>query len=173
MQAHKAKFIEVFINRCRETIQELWASLHISEDEQSSLFHQIFIEISEISNEDKEALQTLHEEYIQTLKVEFELKEKLFKKMSQWKIVKEEEEQLKISEKDPNRYKNAKAGDMLKEEKARKRIKVLKPKLEETLRKEVGNWEKETGREFRYDGVRLLDILGVEEKPVPAGSKVS
>jgi len=175
MQALKSSMIELFIANSRSTISALWSELHITEQEQEKLFPNFFQNLSspEIGNQEKEDLHIEHEAYVESLKEEWAIKEKVFGKMKQWNLVKEDEQRMKENEKDPNRYKNAKAGDMLKEEKVRKRIKLLKPKLEESLRKEVESWEEETGREFRYDGQRLLEILGAVEKPVAAGSKVS
>ncbi|KAE8219530.1 hypothetical protein CF319_g6792 [Tilletia indica] len=67
-------------------------------------------------------------------------------------------------------------GRLLREEKMRKRVKVLKPKLEAEMMKSIPAWEQENGEAFMLDGERYMDkleALVVARKPVSSIPPVS
>jgi protein regulator of cytokinesis 1 len=75
-----------------------------------------------------EELLARHEEYLQTLQSEWELKAPVIAKVREWFALAEEERELENRMHDPNRFKKGGAA-MLQEEKMRKRVTLLKPRV--------------------------------------------
>jgi protein regulator of cytokinesis 1 len=69
-----------------------------------------------------------HEEYSESLRDELESKATIIPKVREWHTLVEEEEELERLSSDPNRFK-MRGGALLREEKLRKRIQVLKPRV--------------------------------------------
>lgn len=69
-----------------------------------------------------------HEEYSERLKDEVDSKATIIPKVREWHTLVEEEEELERLASDPNRFK-MRGGALLREEKLRKRIQVLKPRV--------------------------------------------
>lgn len=69
-----------------------------------------------------------HEEYSELLRAEVESKATIIHKVREWHALVEEEDELERSATDPNRFK-MRGGALLKEEKSRKRVQVLKPRV--------------------------------------------
>ncbi|ELU02314.1 hypothetical protein CAPTEDRAFT_226476 [Capitella teleta] len=59
---------------------------------------------------------------------------------------------------DPNRFFN-RGCNLLKEEKARKKVMKELPRVEEEVREGIEAWEKANGREFLVGGVRFIDFV--------------
>lgn len=75
-----------------------------------------------------EELLRAHEEYVELLRAEIESKSALLPKVREWHALVADEEELERNANDPNRFK-MRGGAMLREEKLRKRVGVLKPKV--------------------------------------------
>jgi protein regulator of cytokinesis 1 len=69
-----------------------------------------------------------HEEYSELLRAEIESKATIIPKVREWHSLVEEEDELERSAADPNRFK-MRGGALLREEKLRKRVQVLKPRV--------------------------------------------
>ena len=59
---------------------------------------------------------------------------------------------------DPNRFFNRNC-NLLKEEKARKKIQKELPRVEQEVKDQIESWEKSTGREFLVSGQRFVDFI--------------
>jgi protein regulator of cytokinesis 1 len=69
-----------------------------------------------------------HEEYSELLRAEIESKATIIPKVREWHVLVEEEEELERTAADPNRFK-MRGGALLREEKLRKRVQILKPRV--------------------------------------------
>lgn len=90
-------------------------------------------ELTGVDNYTEELLQA-HEEYSELLRSEIESKAAILPKVREWHKLVEEEEELERMSSDPNRFK-MRGGALLREEKLRKRIQVLKPRVSCTKRR--------------------------------------
>lgn len=75
-----------------------------------------------------EELLERHEEESTRLRAEVEVRGRMLPKVKEWISIKAEEEELERSAQDPNRFKKCGTA-MLREEKMRKRVEKLKPKV--------------------------------------------
>ncbi|KAH9788268.1 65-kDa microtubule-associated protein 4 [Citrus sinensis] len=93
-------------------------------------------------------------------KEEASSRKEILEKVEKWFTAREEESWLEEYNRDDNRY-NAGRGSHLSLKRAEKaRVLVNKiPAMVEALTCKVTAWEKETGTEFSYDGVRLISML--------------
>lgn len=81
-----------------------------------------------IADDFSEELLHAHEQEVERLKDEIQSKEILLPRVREWMQLKLDEEELERSANDPNRF-SKRGGAMLKEERMRKRVNVLKPKV--------------------------------------------
>lgn len=84
-------------------------------------------ELIKVDEYTEELLQA-HEEYVELLRAEIESKAAILPRVREWHALVAEEEELERSASDPNRFK-MRGGALLKEEKMRKRVEHLKPKV--------------------------------------------
>ncbi|KIR82401.1 hypothetical protein I306_00513 [Cryptococcus gattii EJB2] len=158
-----------FILSTRSTIVALQTSLLMSPRSQSASFPAMHDE------EYTEDLLHMHEKEIERLEEEVESKKNILPKVREWFKLVEDEEELERNEKDPNRF-SRRGGAMLREEKLRKRVNGLKPKIEMDLLSLLPTWEEENGRPFIVSGRRVVDRIhdAMEEKElVKEAKKVS
>ncbi|OXG27394.1 hypothetical protein C360_06189 [Cryptococcus neoformans Bt15] len=155
-----------FILSTRSTIVALQTSLLMSPRSQSASFPEMHDE------EYTEDLLHLHEKQIERLEEEVESKKNILPKVREWFRLVEDEEELERNERDPNRF-SRRGGAMLREEKLRKRVNVLKPKIEMDLLSLLPTWEEENGRPFMVSGRRVVDRIhdAMEEKELVKEAK--
>ena len=110
-----------FVLKTRKEIEALQEGLMMSEEEKAEFGD--FID----DNYTEELLER-HEEEAARLRAEVELRGKMLPKVKEWISIKAEEEELERSAQDPNRFKK-RGTAMLREEKMRKRVEKLKPKV--------------------------------------------
>jgi len=79
-----------------------------------------------------EELLLAHEEEAERLRAEVESKASLLPKVREWHALKLDEDELERNANDPNRF-SARGGAMLREEKLRKRVGILLPKVSKQL----------------------------------------
>ncbi|KAE8539597.1 hypothetical protein D1P53_003531 [Cryptococcus gattii VGV] len=155
-----------FILSTRSTIVALQTSLLMSPRSQSTSFPAMHDE------EYTEDLLHMHEKEIERLEEEVESKKNILPKVREWFKLVEDEEELERNEKDPNRF-SRRGGAMLREEKLRKRVNGLKPKIEMDLLSLLPMWEEENGRPFIVSGRRVVDRIhdAMEEKELVKEAK--
>lgn len=155
-----------FILSTRSTIVALQTSLLMSPRSQSASFPEMHDE------EYTEDLLHLHEKQVERLEEEVESKKNILPKVREWFRLVEDEEELERNERDPNRF-SRRGGAMLREEKLRKRVNVLKPKIEMDLLSLLPTWEEENGRPFMVSGRRVVDRIhdAMEEKELVKEAK--
>jgi protein regulator of cytokinesis 1 len=167
----------------RQEIEQLWLELMMSDEEKDEFVGFIDGESALVpiySREQKlmpdaytEELLKAHEEYSELLRSELESKATIIPKVREWHALVEEEEELERSAADPNRFK-MRGGALLREEKLRKRVQILKPRvsyirqagwavadcqIEGELLKLLPRWEIEAGRPFLIRGERVVDTI--------------
>ncbi|ODN86599.1 hypothetical protein L198_07294 [Cryptococcus wingfieldii CBS 7118] len=154
-----------FILSARSTISTLHSTLIYSPPE-IALFPAL---LDENYTED---LLALHEQEIQRLEEEVEGKRELLPKTREWFTLVGEEEELEKNAMDPGRF-SRRGGAMLREEKLRKRVNLLKPKIEQELLTLLPRWEEDNGRPFMVAGERVVDKIqmALEEKEMAKEAK--
>lgn len=86
------------------------------------------IETIDCTEQLSEDILTQHETYLTSMQSEWELKSPVISKVQEWFALAAEETELENRMLDPNRFKKGGAA-MLQEEKMRKRVNLLKPKV--------------------------------------------
>ncbi|XP_038046048.1 protein regulator of cytokinesis 1-like isoform X2 [Patiria miniata] len=108
-----------------------------------------------------EELLLQHDEELARLKAYYqenkEIIECIKKREDMWKKMLEFEKKAY----DPNRYNN-RGGNLLQEEKERKKINRDLPKLEKTLAERISMFEEEKGAPFLVDGCRFMDYVQMQ-----------
>ncbi|WWC60378.1 uncharacterized protein I303_102950 [Kwoniella dejecticola CBS 10117] len=151
-----------FIENTRKEIDVLQTELMLSDDERAEFG-------AFIDDDYTEELLHLHEEEIERLREEVESKSALLPRVREWHTLVRDEEELERSANDPNRFK-MRGGAMLKEEKMRKRVTLLKPKIETELLSMLPQWEETNGRPFLVSGERVITKIE-EEKEAKEAAK--
>ncbi|OCF38366.1 hypothetical protein I317_07862 [Kwoniella heveanensis CBS 569] len=152
-----------FIENTRKEIDVLQTELMLSEDEKAEFG-------AFIDDDYSEELLHQHEQEIERLREEIESKSSLLPKVREWHALVRDEEELERSANDPNRFK-MRGGAMLKEEKMRKRVGILKPKIEMELLSLLPTWEEANGRPFLVSGERVVDKIHDEREAKEAAKE--
>ncbi|WWD16447.1 hypothetical protein CI109_100873 [Kwoniella shandongensis] len=137
-----------FIVNTRKEIDELQTELMMSDEERAEFG-------AFIDDDYSEELLHLHEAEIERLRAEVESKLALLPKVREWHTLVNDEDELERNSHDPNRF-SKRGGAMLREEKLRKRVMILKPKIETDLLSSLPKWEAEHGRPFMVSGERVV-----------------
>ncbi len=132
-----------YVERVRRDIEQLWETLHYG-DAQKGSFAAFWSGASgrnvpaNLLSADTPATESLseellaaHEDYLASLQAEWDLKQPVLAKVQDWYAILQDEQDLAVRMTDPNRFKKGGAA-MLQEEKMRKRVNVLKPKVSPT-----------------------------------------
>ncbi|ORX35209.1 microtubule associated protein-domain-containing protein [Kockovaella imperatae] len=143
--------LSAFMVAARQELEELWNALLYSEEERR--------EFGPFIDDDyTEELLLLHEEETERLKMEMESKVTLLPKVKEWHGLKLEEEELEVLANDPQRF-SRRGGAMLREEKLRKRVGNLLPKVENDLLVLLPQWESEHQRPFTVNGISIVEQI--------------
>lgn len=138
MKELKAEHMTLFISKIREEIAGLWDQLLMTEEERREDLPEFFedlIDGEEAGAEPSDDLLALHEQKVQNLNKEMAAKARPLELVRQYKRLLAEAEELEASAKDTTRLTGRGTGQkrdpgrLLREEKTRKRIKVMKPKV--------------------------------------------
>ena len=139
MKDLKAEHMTLFISKVREDIASLWDQLLMTEAERRDSLPDFFEDLNDAEGgagvEPSDELLALHEEKVQELSEEVRVKARPLELVRQYTRLLEEAQELEASAKDTSRLMARGAGQkrdpgrLLREEKMRKRIKVLKPKV--------------------------------------------
>lgn len=157
-----------FVINVRKEIAALQETLLLSEDEKMEFG-------AFIDDEYSEELLKEHEDEAERLRAEIEAKGSMLIKVKEWIQLKFDEEELERNAHDPDRFKK-RGSAMLKEEKMRKRVEKLKPKIEAELLNTLPAWEEENGRPFLAFGDRVVDSIEnaiAEKEAAKEAKKVS
>lgn len=178
MRELKAQNMAAFIGGIRERIAKLWDELAMSTAERRAAFPSFFVDLDDGSGSGispTDELQEAHDAYERIALQELERKAPLLKMVGRYQDLIAEGEALEKAAQDPQRLKKTRPGQLLEEEKVRKRVKVLKPKLEDELLRIIPGWEEETGRSFMIDGHRFVEKLqsAAAEQATASTRKVS
>ncbi|KAK0556415.1 Microtubule bundling protein [Tilletia horrida] len=185
MTALKAQHSLTFIKCIRDQMTQYSASARLAQAECEALFPEFFIPLPDAAHAESDqpqpaydGLLAAHEAAIPRILALLEAKAPIMRLVERYEEVCKEEDELAESAKNTARLfaggKKAPGtaaggakvekpkrdpGRLLREEKMRKRVKVLKPKLESEMLKAIPAWEQENGEAFMLDGERYLDKL--------------
>lgn len=137
MRELKAQHMALFISSIRERIAVLWDELQLGSSERHCAFPSFFLDLSDDSSSSasgvapSDELLAAHEQYEDLAKGELERKAPLLAMVAQYQALLEEGAELEraAADKDRLKGKRGRPGALLEEEKTRKRLKTLKPKV--------------------------------------------
>eukprot|EP00949_MAST-11_sp_MAST-11-sp1_P004640 g4640.t1 len=152
MKELKMQRLVPLVHKCREQITALWEELHFRPS----------AEICKISDEDMtESVLEEHESYIETLKRRAEQQRPIMELINKRERILREREELEspsearnLDSRSRNNFKR-----LAREEKMRKRIKVLLPKLTEELLGKLEEWKQEYEAPLTFDGEEYLQRM--------------
>ncbi|KAK0544292.1 putative protein kinase [Tilletia horrida] len=185
----KAQHSLTFITRIRAQMEQYRKSARLTQEECEATWPEFFTPLPDAnaaaSNDSTEppeqsaydGLLEAHEEAIPKVLALLEAKAPIMRLVERYEELCKEEEELAESAKNTSRlFAGAKKGGnaglgstaekpkrdpgrLLREEKMRKRVKLLKPKLEAEMLKAIPEWEQQHGQAFTMDGERYFDKL--------------
>lgn len=134
----RSEFIESFISDTRQEIEQYWDKMYYSHEMKQEFEYSNY---SNDNEDEKEQVLNIHEKYLEELKVEFSQKEHIFQNYHELNDLLQDQEFLIESSKDSSRLlsKNS-CKILLNEEKIRKRINKNLPRLIDTLKKEISEY---------------------------------
>jgi Ase1/PRC1/MAP65 family protein len=83
----------------------------------------------------------------------------MFKGVDQWNELFGKYRVMDAEDKDPNRFKNNRGGALLKKQKEFKKCKVQLTQLENNLKADIAEWQKDNEKEFQVDGVGFIKYI--------------
>ncbi|CAL1266673.1 unnamed protein product [Larinioides sclopetarius] len=147
----KMEKIEIFIDSLRKELYELWDKCHISE-----AFRQEFKYFS-ITALNDEALEA-YESEVEKQKKYYEDVEHILKNILRREELWNLKTVLESKAADPNRFKNRK-GNLLQEERERKKLQKDLPVLEDIIIKDIEEYEASNNCKFLYDGEDYRQLI--------------
>ncbi|XP_050397796.1 protein regulator of cytokinesis 1 isoform X1 [Patella vulgata] len=160
----KLQNIQRFVEGIRKELTEWWDKCFYSADQREH-FEMVFTE-----EEFTEELLGIHERELEKVKDYYQQNRELLDKMAQRESLFKDMLEAEKKARDPNRFNN-RGGKLLQEEKARKKIAKDLPKVEETVKAAIAEWEKENARTFLVGGVNY-DTYIAEQWQMYEESKV-
>ncbi|CAK9300286.1 unnamed protein product [Gordionus sp. m RMFG-2023] len=143
--------LELYIEKLRWELKELWEECYVQEEAKASFPHFY-------STEYCDTLIELHEQEIQKWKKYAidtrNIRELIQERNDLWDRMIHMEHQAK----DINRFKN-RGGNLLQEEKERKRVAIKLPKLEYQINSIINEWGKTHSKTFLYHDTTFLDFI--------------
>lgn len=148
----KLASLQKLTERCRSEITALWDKCFYSRDQRhefSPAYDENYTE--ELLNEHEEELARMHAYY--------EEHKLLFTNVGKWQQLFHRMLELEAKASDVNRYAN-RGGNLLQEEKERKRIFKQLPKIEQELFDDIDKWEAEnSAKKFLVEGTEFRDYV--------------
>lgn len=147
----KRASIQKLTERCRSEIATLWEKSYYSKDQRhafSPAYEESYTE--ELLNQHEEELARLHAYY--------EEHKEMFANVGKWQQLFYRMLDLESKARDVNRYAN-RGGNLLQEERERKKIHKQLPKIEEELFKDIDRWEQECGSQFLVEGIAFREYV--------------
>lgn len=154
----KKQFTHVFIEHARQELENLWEQLYYSDEEISAFTESWNDEITDAALE-------AHEAEVKRLNALLEQRKPVLALIEQYKKLQQEADELEAASHDASRLlsRGGGPGRLLREEKMRKRIARLKPKLLSDLKVTLEEWEVTTGSAFLVDGIDFLAKVNEEQ----------
>ncbi|KAM9352344.1 protein regulator of cytokinesis 1-like [Symphorus nematophorus] len=151
LEVLKLQSIKSFIESVRAEIALFWERCFYSQEQQQAFapYH---------ADDFTEALLSLHEAEVSSLKKYYEDHRQLFEGVTKWQENWTLYLELDKKANDPSRFNN-RGGNLLKEEKQRTDLQKSLPKLEKSLKAQIDVWEQENGREFLVNGQKFLEYV--------------
>ncbi|XP_039271413.2 protein regulator of cytokinesis 1-like [Styela clava] len=143
--------IQKLTERSRSDIAILWDKCYYSKDQRHA-----FSPAYEESY--TEELLNLHEEELTRLHAYYEEHKEMFSNVGKWQQLFYRMLDLESKARDVNRYAN-RGGNLLQEERERKKIHKQLPKIEEELFKDIDRWEQECGSRFLVEGIAFREYV--------------
>ncbi|KAF6020195.1 PRC1 [Bugula neritina] len=153
-EALKFEHLQDFTVKVREELTQWWDKCHYSQKQRSSF--------TAFTSEDySEELLAQHEAALEEVKQYYTENEHVLKKIEKRADLWNQMLAFDAKENDPNRYKN-RGGNLLAEEREKKKVLHQLPKVEEQLKNEVEAWEEENGRKFFIGGMHFFEYCRLQ-----------
>lgn len=152
LEVLKSEKMEQFIKATRVELEDYWNKCYYSNEQR----HKFVLFFSE---DYTEALLEAHEREVDSLRNYYEANIDLFNKVAKRQDLWKKMLELERKQKDPTHLLKAKGNTLLLEERDRKRVNRLLPKVEEELRSDMERYFEEHGRPFLVGGVSYEDFV--------------
>ncbi|XP_030842040.1 protein regulator of cytokinesis 1 isoform X3 [Strongylocentrotus purpuratus] len=150
----KRQNLRKVVDAIREELEGWWNKCFYSRSQRNQF--EAFYE-----DEITEDLLTLHDEELVRVKGHYETNQEMLdavrKREDMWKKMLEFERKAI----DPNRFNN-RGGNLLEEERIRRKLNKDLPKIEQKLSDRIEEYERQTGTEFLVDGCRFMDYVAAQ-----------
>ncbi|KAI8513726.1 PREDICTED: protein regulator of cytokinesis 1-like isoform X1 [Branchiostoma belcheri] len=147
----KLQNIRRYVEGLRAEITQLWNKCYFSQ-EQRNQFTEFF------SDDFTEDLLEIHDQQVARLKQYYDSNRDILKFVEKWEDLWKKMLEFERRANDPSRYNN-RGGGLLQEEKERKKVHKLLPKVEEEVSRAIKEYEQKTGQPFLVDGCPFLDYV--------------
>nr|CAB3265130.1 protein regulator of cytokinesis 1 [Phallusia mammillata] len=151
LEAAKLASLQRLTERARSEIAILWDKCFYSAEQRT--------EFTAATDENyTELLLEMHEEELVKMHAYYEEHQEMFVNVNKWQLMFHRMLELEAKAHDVNRFSN-RGGNLLQEEKERKRIHKQLPKIEEDLFAAIEVWEEKKGQPFLVEGIRFADYV--------------
>jgi len=140
------------MNEMRKEIKLLWENCFYSKDQRNSFkaFH---------SKELTEELFALHKDELEKLECYFASNKQMLNKLAKWQEVWKQAVELERKRNDPTRLTNIRENVLLQQEREKKKVMKVLPRIELELANLIYDWEEKQGETFLVEGVSFAKFL--------------
>ncbi|XP_067933561.1 protein regulator of cytokinesis 1-like isoform X2 [Watersipora subatra] len=153
-QKMKTEHLQEFTEKLRRELSEWWDKCYYSKQQRAAFAAYKCEEYSE-------ELLIQHEDALEAVKFFYAENEQLLQKIEKRRVLWNRMVEFDAKENDANRFRN-RGGNLLAEEKAKKKVMHQLPKVEEQLKQEIEEWERENDRQFLIGGVQFFEFCRLE-----------
>ncbi|XP_062822448.1 protein regulator of cytokinesis 1-like isoform X2 [Anolis carolinensis] len=151
LEEQKKEHLKKITLKVREELDTYWNKCYFC-GEQRATFQPFY------NDNYSEELLSLHDEELVKIRAVYEKNKSLYESVQKWEAILERFVELEKKSADPSRLLN-RGGSLLRDEKERSKIQKQLLKLEEELKRNIENWEKENGSSFLVNNQRFLDTM--------------
>nr|XP_003223399.1 PREDICTED: protein regulator of cytokinesis 1 isoform X1 [Anolis carolinensis] len=151
LEEQKKEHLKEITLKVREELDTYWNKCYFC-GEQRATFQPFY------NDNYSEELLSLHDEELVKIRAVYEKNKSLYESVQKWEAILERFVELEKKSADPSRLLN-RGGSLLRDEKERSKIQKQLLKLEEELKRNIENWEKENGSSFLVNNQRFLDTM--------------
>ncbi|XP_069139805.1 protein regulator of cytokinesis 1-like isoform X2 [Argopecten irradians] len=148
----KYEHMQRFVESTRRELVEWWDKCYFSQQQRAAFKH------FHIADDYTEELLEIHDKEVARVRQLYDNHHQLYENVARWEVLFKQMLEFERKACDPNRFNN-RGGNLLQEEKARKKLLKELPKVEEEVKDNIAEWEKANGQQFLVEGERFMDYI--------------
>ncbi|OWF50790.1 Protein regulator of cytokinesis 1 [Mizuhopecten yessoensis] len=148
----KYEHMQRFVDSTRRELSEWWDKCYFSQQQRDAF------KPFQISDDYTEQLLELHDLEVVRVRQIYNNHRQLYENVACWEVLFTQMLEFERKACDPNRFNN-RGGNLLQEEKARKKLLKELPKVEEEVKENIADWEKAQGQQFLVEGERFMEYI--------------